>query len=419
MYVGNKDGSAIRKLSDFPRNVRSLVVSPDGKRIRVDVMSNFARRSIWEVNSDGSGAHPLLPGWQSTADTCCGRWTADGKYFVFQSRLQGRADLWVLREGKSWFGRAPSPQRLTNGPLSYEQPFPSRDGKHLYALGLKKRGELVRYDSKSQRFEPYLSGISAMDATVSNDGKWIAYLSYPDRNLWRMRADGSDRLQLTYPPTSVSYPRISPDGTRVSYGDGNTGSTGSVYIVQMTGGVPRKIEDRGYVGLWSPDGNSVVISVYDSTNEGLGVLETIDLQTGKISPVPDSAGKVAAWPLPDLLMGSEVLVPLGGWPGVQSFVTFDLKTKKWSHLANNVSCTHSAQSVDGKYLYCTIGGDDPSVMRLRISDGKVETVASLKNFRPVEEEGVGSWVGVTPDGNPLLTHDVGTQEIYDLSVRWP
>ena len=81
--------------------------------------------------------------------------------------------------------------------------------------------------------------------------------------------------------------------------------------------------------------------------------------------------------------------------------------------------THWMQSVDGKYLYYTTGGDDPSVLRVRFSDGKVEEIASLKNFRPVEEEGVESWVGVTADGDPLLTRDVGTQEIYDISVRWP
>jgi DNA-binding winged helix-turn-helix (wHTH) protein/Tol biopolymer transport system component len=410
LYVSEKDTSNARKLFDFQKIVTGFVVSPDGKKIRVNLRSNTSRRSLWEINSDGSNPHPLLPGWQSEGDTCCGRWTADGKHFVFQSRLQGRADLWVLREGDRWFGRAPSPQRLTNGPLSYEQPFPSRDGKHIYALGMKKSGELVRYDSKSRQFVPYLSRISATDVTVSNDGKWIAYLSYPGHNLWRVRADGSERLQLTYPPASVYYPRISPDGTAVSYADGNTGS---VYIVQMTGGNTRKIEDRGFAALWSPDGNSVVVSIFDSTNEGLGALETIDLQTGKISPVPDSAGKAGAnWPLQDLLVAP------AQWNGVPSFVTFDFKTRKWTHLVSG-SFTHWILSVDRKYLYYTTGGDDPEVMRVRFSDGKVEEIASLKNFRSVEEEGVGSWVGVTADGDPLLTRDVGTQEIYDLSVHWP
>jgi hypothetical protein len=66
-----------------------------------------------------------------------------------------------------------------------------------------------------------------------------------------------------------------------------------------------------------------------------------------------------------------------------------------------------------------MGGDDPEVLRVRFSDGAVEKIVSLKNFRSVEDEELGSWLGVTADGDPLLTRDIGTQEIYDLSVRWP
>ena len=80
---------------------------------------------------------------------------------------------------------------------------------------------------------------------------------------------------------------------------------------------------------------------------------------------------------------------------------------------------HWMQSVDGNYLYYITRGDDPKVMRVRFSDHKVEAVASLKNFRPAEDEDSGSWVGVAPDGSPLLTRDIGTQEIYSLSVHWP
>jgi hypothetical protein len=28
-------------------------------------------------------------------------------------------------------------------------------------------------------------------------------------------------------------------------------------------------------------------------------------------------------------------------------------------------------------------------------------------------------VGVAPDGSPVFTRDIGTQEIYALTVRWP
>jgi hypothetical protein len=53
--------------------------------------------------------------------------------------------------------RSRQPTRLTAGPLLYKAVCPSRDGKRLFALATKQRGELVRYDSKSRQFLPFLS----------------------------------------------------------------------------------------------------------------------------------------------------------------------------------------------------------------------------------------------------------------------
>jgi hypothetical protein len=88
------------------------------------------------------------------------------------------------------------PVPLTNGPVSYSSFVASRDGKQIFAVGAQRRGELVRYDPKTQEFLPYLGGISAGDPTFARDGKWMAYMSYPEHTLWRSRSDGSDRLQL-------------------------------------------------------------------------------------------------------------------------------------------------------------------------------------------------------------------------------
>jgi hypothetical protein len=47
---------------------------------------------------------------------------------------------------------------------------------------------------KSKQFVPFLSGISATDPTFSRDGRWVAYVSYPDHILWRSRGDGSEGM---------------------------------------------------------------------------------------------------------------------------------------------------------------------------------------------------------------------------------
>jgi DNA-binding winged helix-turn-helix (wHTH) protein/Tol biopolymer transport system component len=425
LYIAEKDGSNPRKLCDLPSHISSPVVSPDGKRIRLTVEIDDTK-SLWEVDSDGNNAHPLLPGWQGEGADCCGRWTSDGKYFVFQSRSQGRTDLWAIREANRWSARSSSPFRLTNGPLSYELPFPSPDGKHIFAMGVKPRGELVRFDSNSQQFVPYLSGISALDATVSRDGKWVTYTTYPDGNLWRSRADGSERLQLTYAPTLVVWPRISPDGTRVAYSSWDVSCSWCVYVLPLEGGTPTKVAENALAPSWSPDSSSVVAifkgqrsaSKICSVTSFAGV-ETIDLRTGKITLIPDSRQMGGPfWPSNDMLVAPTLK------SGEEGFVTFDFKTQKWSLLVKGFF-QHWMTSVDGEYLYLMTRGDDPKIQRVRLSNGTLDTVASLKSSRLLLDEDTGmwlgmvsEWLGVATDGSPVLTRDIGTQEIYDLSVRW-
>ena len=272
---------------------------------------------------------------------------------------------------------------MTNGPLSYELPFPSPDGKHIFAIGLKPRGELVRFDSNSQQFVPYLSGISALDATVSRDGKWVTYTTYPDRSLWRSRADGSERLQLTYAPTVVAWPRISPDGTRVAYSSSDASCSSCVYVLPLEGGTPTKVAENALTASWSPDSSSVVaiFTGQGSANKVCSVtsfegLETIDLRTGKITSIPDSREMGGPfWPSNDMLVAPTMKT------GKEGFATFDFKTQKWSSLVKGMF-QHWMTSIDGEYLYLMTRGEDPRIQRVRLSNGTLDMVASLKSSRP-------------------------------------
>jgi len=104
-------------------------------------------------------------------------------------------------------------------------------------------------------------------------------------------------------------------------------------------------------------------------------------------------------------------------PGKEGFATFDFKTQKWSSLVKGIF-QHWMTSIDGEYLYLMTGGEDPKILRVRLSNGTLDTVTSLRSFRPVVDEDADKWLGVAIDGSPVLTRDIGTQEIYDLNVRW-
>jgi len=61
-------------------------------------------------------------------------------------------------------------------------------------------------------------------------------------------------------------------------------------------------------------------------------------------------------------------------------------------------------------------GERPAILRIRLSDRKVEEVAGLSAFRQGGRL-AGLEFALGPDGYPTLLRDTGTQEIY--SVDWP
>jgi WD40 repeat protein len=191
LYVSNGDGTSPRQIFTMPRGwIDCPRWSPDGERLRFGVTSESEVSSLWEVRRDGSDAHEVLHN-QSLRAGLCGSWTPDGKYYVFTSFREGKYDLWAIRERRSWFLPLDhKATRLTNGALEFINPITSADGKRVFALGIEHDAELVRYDSKSRDFVPYLGGISAGRVDFSRDGKWITYIKHPERTLWRRRVDG-------------------------------------------------------------------------------------------------------------------------------------------------------------------------------------------------------------------------------------
>jgi hypothetical protein len=72
------------------------------------------------------------------------------------------------------------PVQLTAGPMDFSSPVSSVDGNRLFVIGEQRRGELVRFDSKSGRFVPYLGGIPAVDVDVSK-GWRVGHLRFLSR----------------------------------------------------------------------------------------------------------------------------------------------------------------------------------------------------------------------------------------------
>jgi Tol biopolymer transport system component len=281
----------------------------------------------------------------------------------------------------------------------------------------------MQYDARSQRLVSFPPGISAEGVSFSNDGTWMAYVKFPQGELWRSKVDGSEQLQLTYRPRVAYDPHWSSDGKRIVFCAQQPGTGWQLYVVSAEGGLPeRLLPSRTNIGdpSWSPDGNSVLFARMEESNEKS--LYILDLRTSRVSTVPGSDGLYSPRWSPD---GRYIAATT---PEGLKLMLFDFTTQKWVSLldfTNSKSLFLAKMSVgwqswsrDEKHIYFdSYFGAEQGIFRVGISDHKLEKVVSLKETRQTGT--FGAWFSLTPDGTPLVLRDVGTQEIYALDWEAP
>jgi Tol biopolymer transport system component len=419
LYVARSDGSEARKLLAVAGRAWWPRISPDGQRIRYTAADHSTGvRSLWEVSVDGKNPRPLLPGWNRPSAECCGNWTPDGKYFLFQSTRNARTDIWALRDEASLFRkRDHEPVQLTTGPLNYWAPLPSRDGKRLYVVGEQPRGELVRYDARLRQNVPYLAGISAEQVRFSRDGKWAAYIAYPENTLCRSKVDGTERLQLTFPPRANAMPRWSPDGKQIAFNGAGPGQPWEIYVISADGGTPQRVapqEPNPMDPDWLPDGNSLIFGDVFVTPAAITGIHSLDLSTHQVATLPGSEGLWSPRVSPD---GRYVV---GLSRDSNRLMLLDLTTHRTAELATGTfvgwpEWSHDPRSV--VFVLAERPDSSNSIFRVRIGDRKLEEIVSQKGVRLARN--FGGWHGLAPDDSPLMLRDAASQEIYALDWEAP
>ena len=278
---------------------------------------------------------------------------------------------------------------------------------------------------------PYLQGISAVGLDFSRDGKWVAYSSYPEGNLWRSRTDGRQKQQLTWPGLSVAMPRWSPDRTRIAFLDETPGKPRKAYIVSAGGDNLQEIAPEEQIECslsWSLDGNSVLFGRRAGPKGDAAAVEigVLDLQTKRVSSLPRSSGFCEArWP-PD---GRYIAALREVGPKdvdaalTRSLVLYDFADQKWTDLSVNPNAGFPNWSGDSKYVFFDGSPDtaDAAFYRVRISDRKLEQLASHNEVKAVITVSglMNGWTGLAPDGSPLITREVDADEVYAFDVQWP
>src|SRR5580692_9526046 len=418
LYLANAAGLKVHELYRASGSVFAPRFSPDGRAIRFTVRdAEQNTTALWEVSRDGSNAHALLGNWPSKSTACCGSWTADGRYYIFQASQSVPntttvvTKLWAISNAND-----SEPVELTSGPMSFGNVSAGRDSKNLWAIGVQPWAEVVKYDQARNEFVPVVPGLSASDLEFSADGKWIAYISIPGGKLFRARADGSEKLQLTSGSGLAALPRWSPDGKTIAYVSMKPGESWKLFLLPAKGGTPQAVSAEGGSQIdanWSADGKRLIFGDYNHDASGLSI-RILDFKTHQTTTVPGSEGLFS----PRWSPNGRYLAALA--PDNTTLMLYDFKEQKWSKWATSAGAVnYPLWAKDSESLYFDDLVDGAETIRQvkvgRMEAEKVMEVGSLDRYMGA----LGLWSGRAADGSWMFVRDKSTQEVYQLSLELP
>ena len=244
---------------------------PDGQKLLINMEG-----SLYTIPSEGGSLEKLNTGFANRNNNDHGI-SFDGKLLAISHHREG------LRGGGSTVYILPleggEPKLVTEETPSYWHGWAPNNEEVLY-VGM--RGEKRTYDIYKKNIhggeEIVLTSTKAWEhvdgCEYSPDGKYIYYNGSTSgtMQIWRMKPDGSDPEQLTFDAYNDWFPHISPDGKWIAYisfpediplNSHPSYKRVTLKLMPTSGGAPRVIAylygGQGTINVpsWSPDSQSI------------------------------------------------------------------------------------------------------------------------------------------------------------------
>lgn len=420
IYLTRDEGATSQEVRGFAQVPRLLHWSPDGKRLRFDLVDGGAGQfSLWDLtfsNEDEPQVASLIPIHISFNRNLTSLVMADDaghSFFSLDSPSDNR--IWFLERPWGMFSSQFAPIELGDQLAGISALALDRSARTLFVLsGVVSDTELLRLDPMTHDFVPFLPGTSAAYVDFSRDGRWIAYVGPGNQSLWISRADDSQKHEIDIQATEIELPRWSPDGRSIAFMARRPDRPWRIFIVPAAGGTPKEAStgfDNQGAPTWSPDGRWLVYGNVNCEEFGTCAIHKIDLSTGKELTVPGSQGMGTARWSPDGRYMAALFMER------RQVYLLDLATAKWRKLADEMNGNDLSWSADSRYVYASrASGEKPEILRISVNDGKVESAVDLSAFNNLAGH-VDTWFALAPDGSVIFMRWLGQTEIYALHYQ--
>ncbi len=422
LFVRRDDGRPERQLP-VPAGVAIVWPqwSPDNTRLVFNVQKREpSSEDLWEIRADGTGLRRILPEWSWPGAEAPAVWTADGRELIIRSFRNQHGSFWAVADRAGWLDwRSEEPRRLTDESISFDGAPVVGDGNVLYASARARDARLLAFNADKKTFEAAHGGIAGTWVARSPDQRSIAYISYPDKQLWRANADGSLPRPLVKAGLELDGSMWSPDGQWISFIGRLQGQQRKIFLIRPDRfDKPDPITDKDVVqGIpsWSADSKQFCYGDVPPFGQPRGdeVLHLYDVTTKQTTTVPGSEGLYTCRWSPDGRFLAALTIDAG--PTSMKLNVYDVETQKWralpdAHHVNDPNWSHDSQFI----YYDTEGMQTVRLRRVRVSTGAVEELVALSEFT------TSHWSGLTADDRPLILGESGPAGIFAIKLgrRW-
>ena len=418
LLICDADGRNSRKVVSTRGKISRPVVSPDGKIVRFYAYDErISSGTLWEVSTDGGNPHPLFPAAKASrlSGMCCGHWTADGRYFLYESWHGLISNIWALREKRGFFEwRKANPVQLTEGPGFYLDPIPARNGNSVFVSEMNSNSFIWRYDPthramsavpNSRRLIPFGDPL----------GKWVLYIDSRDGTLWRGQRGQGEPAQFANPPVLVTEALWSPDGSKILVLGMTPEGESKISILARDGGQFKTVvagpDQRGKLG-WCA-GNTTISFTTVSDKNGMTSILLLDLVTQKLQELPASGGLDEGRCSPD---GQFVL---GLTKDFETLKIYSARLRTWTEVAHGKMISSPTWDPDGmSFYYQDKYEENQPLYRYRIKEKRREKIFDLAEM---SKQGylTGNFYALDPDGAFLFRMHSQLADIYALDLELP
>jgi eukaryotic-like serine/threonine-protein kinase len=313
IYVVLSSGGAPKQLASDFHVAMSPRWAPDGKHLlfygtRENVLldySNSGDFGDWWVAPLDGGAATQTGAWKALRraglSLCAPAvWLSESHQIVFTANHGDTGNVWQIPISATNWRVTGDPQQLTFGtgnvtPLTVPALAPNFEGHPSVSTG----GRLA-FAACNRNFEIWALPLDAKEGKVtgemrrlthnaaedfafdlSSDGRKLLFHSNRSGNwdVWLKDLEDGKEKPITTTPSNEWWPKMTADGSKVSYEAREDNDKAVIYVVPVSGGVPERVcDDCAGPWQWSPDGKSFTFRIPPDRKERVGLF---NLTTGK------------------------------------------------------------------------------------------------------------------------------------------